>query len=234
MKTFDLGIQPYDKVWRLQRETQQGLIAGTAEPTLLVCEHYPVITVGRSAKRENIIASEELLKEKGVIVRDIERGGDVTYHGPGQVVLYPLIDLHAYKKDVGWYMRALENVVLRTLRGFDLEGKTICGKTGVWMSDTKKIASIGIRISRWRTLHGLSLNVLDCTQGFSLINPCGFSDITVTSIAQERAKDPQENKKYLIDLSKRTLVENFLSEFSLAQENADATNCRGYEPNAVR
>ena len=192
-----LGLLPYREAWEVQKELQQRLIKGEGEDTLLLCEHPPVITLGRSAKPENVLASEAELAKQNVEVIPIERGGDVTFHGPGQLVAYPIIDLTKKRQDVGWYMRAIEEVIIRTLARFDIEGVRIPGKTGVWISRTpeqaptvkeRKIASLGVRISRWKTLHGFSINVLNSKQGFSLINPCGFADIEVTSIEEESSR----------------------------------------------
>jgi lipoyl(octanoyl) transferase len=196
-----LGLIPYQEAWDLQRQLQQELIAGRQGPVLLICEHQPVITIGRSGKAANIIAPPSELAALGVQVVEVERGGDVTYHGPGQLVAYPILNLSSRRRDVGWYMRTLEESVIRTLQAFEVVGVRRQGRTGVWTENRKnatdsrplalepnrKIASIGVRISRWCTLHGLSLNVRNCQSGFRLINPCGFTDIAATSMEEEGA-----------------------------------------------
>ncbi len=190
-----LGLVPYKETWDLQKTLQRALIDGTGEDTLLLCEHPPTITLGRSTATDSLIASKEELEQLGVELYEIERGGDITYHGPGQLVAYPIIDLRRKKTDVGWYMRALEEIILKTLQHFEIIGNQISGKTGVWTlsaeNDKKnaprKLASIGIRLSRWCTLHGLSLNVRDCSSGFGLIHPCGFHDVAMTSMEGELA-----------------------------------------------
>lgn len=177
----------------MQREIQRANIDGVGAQTLLLCEHEPVITLGRSTKSGNVLASREFLSSRGVEVLEIERGGDVTYHGPGQLVGYPLLDLSPLKRDVGWYMRSLEEVILRTLQDFSIPAVRVPERTGVWTEHTendsffpyRKVSSIGVRISRWCTLHGFSLNVRNCSSGFSLINPCGFTDVRVTSLEEE-------------------------------------------------
>ncbi|MBN8548587.1 MAG: lipoyl(octanoyl) transferase LipB [Deltaproteobacteria bacterium] len=201
-----LGLRPYQEVWELQRELQKKLIASEAPETLLLCEHPPVITIGRSGKKSNILVAETELAARGVTLFEVERGGDVTYHCPGQLVAYPIINLSTKKRDVGWYMRTLEEVVIQTLQEFDIKGLRVAGKTGVWTQptenaidfrlpaapatleyqakDLQKIASLGVRISRWCTMHGISLNVRDCREGFRLINPCGFTEIEMSSIEQ--------------------------------------------------
>lgn len=193
LQIIDCGLKPYAEIWELQKKRQQQLIAGTAGQCLIVCEHNPVVTIGRSGKRENLRLSPELLAEKGIEFFEVERGGDVTYHAPGQLVLYPILDLARKKKDVGWYMRCLEEVVIRTLSAFKIEGCRVEGRTGVWLKEEgplprKKIASLGIRISRWCTMHGLALNVFKLDSGHTFINPCGFQDIELVSM--EQALDP--------------------------------------------
>lgn len=190
----------YEKAWAEQRALQRHLIENEGPDTLMLCEHNPVITIGRSGNRSNVVASTTELEARGVSTFEVERGGDVTYHGPGQLVAYPILDLNRHRRDVGWYMRSLEEVIIRTLQEFEIKGIRFPGRTGVWTQPIenvidfsgiepsvlpRKIASIGVRISRWRTLHGISLNVGDCREGFRLINPCGFTDIEVTSIEQE-------------------------------------------------
>jgi len=195
LKVLNLGLKPYSEVWELQKQLQQELISGTAQETLIICQHNPVITLGTSADSSNILVNEAILKEKSVELFKIERGGDVTFHGPGQLVAYPILNLNNHRRDVDWYLRTLEAVIIQTLKVFDIEGYRITGKTGVWIhphDDTssdaqreRKIASIGVRLSRWCSMHGLALNIKDCSAGFSLINPCGFNDIVSTSIEQE-------------------------------------------------
>jgi len=224
LDVLDLGRASYEDVWNLQRKLQKSLIEGVGQPTLILCEHHPVVTYGKSANPESLRASPELLKELGVRAIRVERGGDFTYHGPGQLVGYPIIDLRTKKRDVGWYMRSLEEIIIRTLQDFDIIGNRIPGKTGVWTAwgengteksaknqldtDQKacKIAAIGVRLSRWCTMHGFSLNVQDCRDGFSLIHPCGFRDIQISSMEQENGFRSSEKVKEI-------LVEHFCDVF---------------------
>lgn len=213
----NLGLRPYRDVWDLQKKLQAELISGAGRDTLILCEHPPTITLGRSTEPDSLLCSAWELKERGVELYDIERGGDATFHGPGQLVGYPIIDLSRHKKDVAWYMRSLEEVVIRTLKDYGIQGVRIDGKTGVWTLSTendkgngsraRKIASMGIRISRWCTLHGFSLNVRPCTEGFSLIHPCGFRDISMTSMTEERL--------FEVDLAEveKSIVGNFTEVF---------------------
>lgn len=188
-----LGRRPYEELWTLQKKLQQELLSSTGTETLILCQHDPVITFGKSSRSENLLAAPELLSSKGIKVIEIERGGDVTYHGPGQLVGYPILDLHKHRTDVHWYMRALEEVLLRTLADFGIESLRIQGKTGVWTNNKDnaiqfahlKLASMGVRISRWVTLHGFALNVTDCSEGFALINPCGFKSQEMTWMERE-------------------------------------------------
>lgn len=197
----DLGLRPYEEVWDLQKQTQHALIAGTGPEAIFLCQHPPTITLGKSAKRTHILVDESVLAAHGVSLFEVERGGDVTFHGPGQAVAYPIVDLRRRRKDVDWYMRLLEQAIIDTCREFGVDGARIAGKTGVWVLDRKgqaprKIASLGVRISRWCTLHGVALNVgsepqqLSLEQGFSFINPCGLGTVQITSVAQESASPP--------------------------------------------
>ncbi len=211
-----LGLERYERVWRLQKKAQEALIANEGSDTLFLCEHYPVITLGKSAHKENIVAEREQLQSSGVSVLTVERGGDVTYHGPGQFVAYPIIDLRKRKTDVDWYIRGLERVIIETLELFGLEAVQQKGATGVWVagsgeeSPPSKLASIGIRLSRWCTLHGVSINRSNVREGFALIRGCGFPNLKVTSLKEElgRSVDPLELE--------RAFVEKFCSFFDYA------------------
>lgn len=218
IELLDLGLRPYAEVWSIQRERQRALIDGKGEEALIVCEHHPVITLGRSTKADSLLVARESLAANGVELFEVERGGDATFHAPGQIVAYPLIDLSRRKRDVGWYMRRLERVILETLAEFGIEGLIIQGKTGVWTTpkgndiqcSPYKVASLGVRISRWCTLHGLSLNVTDCSWGFSFINPCGFKDIKITSMREAAASQAIEVAEV-----KASLIENFVRLFEI-------------------
>lgn len=208
-----LGRRPYREVWELQKKIQRDLLDGISENHLIFCEHDPVITLGRSAKRENVLLPEN---QKAIEVIEIERGGDVTYHGPGQIVCYPLLDLSTKRRDVCWYMRTLEEVILRTLSDLGITANRVQGRTGVWIqrhgAPDSKIASIGLRLSRWRTLHGFSLNVHGVQAGFSMINPCGFSDITVTSISE------QLQRPFALDSVEALLERHFCALFEYSPQ----------------
>lgn len=200
-RILELGLKPYREVWELQKKLQAELIAGTGEQFLIICEHNPVITLGTSAEASNVLVREDELKARGIDVIKIERGGDVTYHGPGQLVAYPILNLNYYRRDVDWYLRQLEQIIIDTMSDCGVTGIRIAGKTGVWTSPTKKIASIGVRLSRWCTMHGLALNIRNCSDGFNLINPCGFRDIEMTSLEQECATTIEAKQHLLLHLT---------------------------------
>lgn len=168
------------------------------EEYLLIADHEPVITLGRHAKETNLLFSEDMLRNKGIEVFKIERGGDVTYHGPGQLVVYPLIDLEKYGLGVKDYVDLLEESVIRTLDEYGIKGERVEGATGIWIgkgsADERKICAIGIRCSRYISMHGLALNVNTDLSAFTLINPCGFIDKGVTSIAKEIGREVDLDK----------------------------------------
>jgi lipoyl(octanoyl) transferase len=217
LQILDLGRCKYLYAWKLQRDLQSRLMTGQGPDTLLVCEHDPVITMGRSAKAANLLVSLQQLQEQGVEYYEVERGGDVTYHGPGQLVLYPVLNLNHKRRDVHWYMRSLEAVVIETLAFFGISAARYSGRTGVWITlqpAPRKICSIGVRISRWCTMHGLALNIEDCGAGFALINPCGYTDIEITSLARELDCAGRGVLPDLMYQAKQRLVQNFLEIFS--------------------
>ena len=150
---------------------------------LLLLEHLPVYTIGRGSNREFLQDADRIT---GVEVHQIERGGEVTYHCPGQIVGYPILNLRHYRKDVHWYLRQLEEVIIQVLAQYDLRGERIPGLTGVWV-EGRKVAAIGIKVSRWVTMHGFALNVCPDLKGFEYIVPCGISDRAVGSMAEFRS-----------------------------------------------
>ncbi len=184
LEIYDLGKIEYTKALELQRHYHKKVIDGSQGDLLLVCSHPPVYTCGTSTLPEHLYKSPEELQARGATLAHVERGGSVTYHGPEQAIIYPIIDLHNHRTDVGWYMRSLEEVAIRTLSDHGIVGIRVPGKTGVWINESSKIAFSGVRISRWCTIHGLSLNVLSCADRFALINPCGLGAITIASIEE--------------------------------------------------
>ena len=198
----DLGFQRYEKIWRLQKDLQKKRIQGLCEDTLLLVEHEPVYTLGKNADENHLLQS----RDTSIKVYNIERGGDITFHGPGQLVGYPILDLSNYKKSITWYMRSLEKVVIDTLLEFDIYAKRAKNLTGVWVND-EKIAAQGVRISRWVTMHGFSLNVNPDLSFYDGIIPCGIFHYGVTSM------EKQLQIKQDMQLIKTTLIKNFQQNF---------------------
>jgi lipoate-protein ligase B len=181
----DLGLLAYADALALQRDVARARITGDIEDdVLLLVEHPPVITLGRSAKSAHMLASPEYLRQRGVELFEVERGGDVTFHGPGQLVGYPIIDLKQHRRDLHWYLRQVEQVLIDGLASLNLR----CGRrppyTGVWIAD-RKIASIGVHARDWVTWHGFALNVTTDLRYFDLIVPCGIQAVTMTSVSAE-------------------------------------------------
>ncbi len=183
----NLGTVPYADALALQHRIVEARKRGALNDTLLLLEHQPVFTLGRNANESNVIASPEFLKQIGIDVFRVERGGDVTYHGPGQLVGYPILDLHNFRLDVGWFVRSMEEMLIRTLNDFGIPGKRIEKLVGVWLDTPNgeaKLVQIGARIEQWITYHGFALNVDPNMAHFDLIVPCGISDKAVTSMAR--------------------------------------------------
>ncbi len=181
----DLGLIPYAEAYALQKRVVVARKLGLIDDVLIFCEHPHVITQGRNGKREHLLASESVLRQKSVEFFETSRGGDVTYHGPGQIVAYPILNLGAIRRDVVWYVRQLEEAMIRATAEFGIVAGREAGKTGVWVGEEKtseKLAAIGVHISRWVTSHGLAYNVSTDLRNFDLIVPCGIADRKATSL----------------------------------------------------
>ncbi len=178
----DLGRIGYAEAFELQQRLVEERKKGLVPDQLLIVEHPHVITLGRNGRQEHLLAGEEVLRRAGVSFHHTDRGGDITYHGPGQVVGYPILDLREWKRDVAAYVRAIEQVLIDTLAGFGISSGRVPGATGVWV-DGKKVAAIGVHISRWVTSHGFALNVTTDLSYFQYIVPCGLAK-PVTSMAE--------------------------------------------------
>ena len=185
----DLGTMPYAVALELQRDIARRRITGEiAEDVLLLVEHPPVVTLGRTAKGANLIASRDLLTAQGVELFEVERGGDITFHGPGQLVGYPIIDLKRHRRDLHWYLRQVEEALIDALRDFDIAAGRVEQYTGVWVNvgeAQRKLASIGVHARDWVTWHGFALNVNTDLRYFDLIVPCGITGVRMTSVARE-------------------------------------------------
>ncbi len=195
LNVFNLGLVPYEIALQLQRTLMDLRKASRVENTLLLLEHPPVITLGRNAQVSNVLASPEFLAQRGVELFDIDRGGDVTFHGPGQLVAYPIFDLRSFEPKLGAveFVRRLEEVLIRTCGDFGIATQRIKGLTGVWTYALRnkpeaKIAALGVHISRGVTTHGFALNVGTDLDFFSLIVPCGLTNKPVTSMERELQK----------------------------------------------
>ena len=194
LAVIGLGTVPYGEALELQRATARARITGQiADDVLLLVEHPPVVTLGRGTKPGHLVASESQLTARGVELFEVERGGDITFHGPGQLVGYPIIDLKQHRQDLHWYLRQVEEIIIRAMASLGLPCTRNPGKTGVWTAGTtgvaearlRKIASIGVHARDWVTWHGFALNVSTDLSFFDLIVPCGISDVTMTTVEKE-------------------------------------------------
>ena len=184
----DLGRREYAEVLELQRSLCRQRIAGEVEDDiLLLVEHEPVVTLGRGTRTGSLPLSTSELERRGVAVFEVERGGDVTFHGPGQLVGYPIIDLNRHKQDLHWYLRRLEQGLISGLAALGIEAGVNPGLTGVWTRG-RKLASIGIHVKQWVTFHGFALNVNTDLSYFDLIVPCGIKNVVMTSVGRELAR----------------------------------------------
>ena len=177
---FWLGQQPYEPVWELQKELHAKRVSGEIPDVVLLLEHDHVYTLGKNGDRNHLLDS----KPKNAEVVQIDRGGEVTYHGPGQLVCYPIIDLHDYQMSVSWYMRSLENVVIQCMKEFGIETKKKDGLPGVWVDDDK-ICAMGVRLSKWVTMHGFALNINPDMSYFDGMIPCGILEYGITSLYEQ-------------------------------------------------
>lgn len=213
----DLGQIAYAEALEYQTSIFEALIDAKLngreiESQLLFCEHLPVLTIGKSGKDSNLLIPEALLKERGVSFYHINRGGDITYHGPGQITGYPIFDLEKWHLGLKQYIHLMEEAMIRFLSLYGLKGERLDGATGVWLDPlisgkARKICAIGVKSSRFVTMHGFALNINTDLDYFSLINPCGFTDKGVTSLAKELGE------KQDFDLAKRQLKSIFMELF---------------------
>ena len=176
------GLIPYETAWKYQRELHAQRLAGDIPDTLVLLEHPPVYTFGKNSDRSNLIDPQD------AEVIQSDRGGDITWHGPGQLVGYPIINLEEHKKSVSWYMRNLEEVIISTLKDFEISGDRISGMTGVWVGN-QKICAMGVRLSRWVTMHGFALNVRPDMSYFNDMIPCGIKGKGVVSMKDLLGKE---------------------------------------------
>ena len=189
LRVEDLGLRGYGETLEIQRELRRHRIAGElTDDVLLLVEHPPVVTLGRGTQASSLPLAPALLERRGIEVFEVERGGDVTLHAPGQLVGYPILDLRQHREDLHWYLRSLEDALIQALGGLGIEADRNPGRTGVWTAG-RKIASIGIHVKQWVTLHGFALNVTTDLDFFDLIVPCGIPQVVMTSVAAELLRD---------------------------------------------
>ena len=202
---LDLGKSHYNDAWELQKKLQSQRISGQIDDQLLLVEHFPVYTLGKNTPKKHLLTKES----DNISIIQTDRGGDITFHGPGQLVGYPILDLNQYKRSITWYMRELEQLIIDVLKEYDINAERKKGLTGVWVKG-KKIAALGVRISKWVTMHGFSLNINPDLKYYQGIIPCGIKDYGVTSMADLLGNDVPDMSEI-----KDTLVQHFIAKFSI-------------------
>ncbi len=207
LEVIRLGRISYGDAMKLMQERFEARLRGDVADAIFLLEHEPVLTLGRSADESNILIDRKRLAEQGVEVYHSGRGGDVTYHGPGQLVGYPVIELPKDRRDVRKYVHDIEELMIRVVAEYGIHGGRIDGKIGTWIDESRKIGAIGVRLSKWVTSHGFALNVSTDMQGFELIIPCGLKDLGVTSIERESGQAP--SMKEVTDHAERVFREIF-------------------------
>ena len=201
VKIINLGMIDYLESWNIQKELLQRRINNEMGDVFIILEHPPVITIGKTGKKENVLADKEVLSRESIKIFYTDRGGDVTLHCPGQIVVYPIINLKDLKCDLHWYMKKLEHVIISLMNEYCVHAFTREGLTGVWTAGGK-IASIGIGVREWVTFHGVSLNVSPDLKYFSYVKPCGLDDVKMTSMEEflKSSVDMEEVKTRLMEI----------------------------------
>lgn len=211
----DLGVVPYEESLAFQRAVARARISGAiAEDVLLLVEHPPVVTLGRSSKQHHLLASPAVLAARGVELFEVDRGGDVTFHGPGQLVGYPIVDLKRHRQDLHWYLRQVEESLIRGVAPFGIAAERSTGQTGVWTKG-RKLASIGVHARDWVTWHGFALNVTTDLSYFDLMVPCGIAEVEMSSISRELGA-VGANAASLAPLAREQVAQGFGAVFGLA------------------
>ncbi|MBK6915749.1 MAG: lipoyl(octanoyl) transferase LipB [Ignavibacteriales bacterium] len=224
---IDAGIIDYQEAWELQKKILELRYQNKIPDVLLLLEHPNTYTLGKVADKKNLLSDPDFLKENNISVYEIDRGGDITFHGPGQIVGYPIINLVNWKRDAHEYLRGIEEVIIRTCDEFGLKSKRNPKYTGVWIDD-RKIAAIGIKISRWITMHGFAFNINTDLSLFNGIIPCGIKEKSVTSLSKEL------NVEVEIKIVKEKLLNNFKQFFEYQKLiNVDIDNFQNENVNEV-
>ena len=236
LRVHALGLLNYDDAYAFQRDAVRRRISGELSDDLLILvQHPPIVTLGRSTKPGNLLVTAEYLESIGIQVRDIERGGDVTVHEPGQLVMYPILDLTQHKQDLHWYLRQLEEVVICALASLGLDSERQPGQTGVWRQG-RKLASIGVHVKQWVTSHGVALNVENDLSTFAHTVPCGIDGVEMTTVAREleRVRPASRYQTSLLAAVQKRIVASFLDVFC-ATELRDPRSPTGaaYGPPAI-
>ena len=204
IKIIDLGFLDYKNSWNYQKELQKKVLIGDCSDSIIFVEHDSVYTFGKNSDKSNLLVS----KDSKIKIYETERGGEITYHGPGQIVCYPILNLKNFKQSVTWYMRALEEVIIETLKLFNIKATRKDGLTGVWVKD-EKIGAQGVRMTKWVTMHGFALNVNTDLRFFNDIIPCGIKDFGVTSIEKIFGKEQD------LSLVKEHILISFAKVFNI-------------------
>ena len=204
IKIIDLGFLDYQNSWNYQKELQKKVLIGDCSDSIIFVEHDSVYTFGKNSDKSNLLES----KDSKIKIYETERGGEITYHGPGQIVCYPILNLKNFKQSVTWYMRALEEVIIETLKLFNIKASRKDGLTGVWVKD-EKIGAQGVRMTKWVTMHGFALNVNTDLRFFNDIIPCGIKDFGVTSIEKIIGKEQD------LSLVKEHILISFAKVFNI-------------------
>ena len=204
IKIIDLGFLDYKNSWNYQKELQKKVLIGDCSDSIIFVEHDSVYTFGKNSDKSNLLVS----KDSKIKVYETERGGEITYHGPGQIVCYPILNLKNFKQSVTWYMRALEEVIIETLKLLNIKATRKDGLTGVWVKD-EKIGAQGVRMTKWVTMHGFALNVNTDLRFFNDIIPCGIKDFGVTSIEKIIGKEQD------LSLVKEHILISFAKVFNI-------------------
>ena len=207
LNIISLGIEPYKKIWDFQHQLHKLRVDGKIDDVFILLEHSHVYTLGKVANRDHLLVSPQKLTEEKIDLFEIDRGGDITYHGPGQIVGYPIIKLDDLYQDIHRYLRELEEVIIQTLKSYGVRGERHPKFTGVWVGN-EKIAAIGIKVSRWVTMHGFAFNINTDLNYFGKIIPCGISDKGVTSLEKILGQ------KQSIEEVKKNLLDNFMKIFN--------------------
>lgn len=204
IKIIDLGFLDYKNSWNYQKELQKKVLIGDCSDSIIFVEHDSVYTFGKNSDKSNLLVS----KDSKIKIYETERGGEITYHGPGQIVCYPILNLKNFKQSVTWYMRALEEVIIETLKLLNIKATRKDGLTGVWVED-EKIGAQGVRMTKWVTMHGFALNVNTDLRFFNDIIPCGIKDFGVTSIEKIIGKEQD------LSLVKEHILISFAKVFNI-------------------